>query len=304
MAIFKIQKSRTSKLPSTKLSNEKTLQKLFEENLETLLNITFLASEYSTSFGGRIDTLGIDKNGAPVIIEYKKSQNDNVINQGLSYLRWLLDHKADFESLCQKKKVVIEIDWESPRVICIAENYSKFDMDTADLLPINIELLKYGIYGENILHLDTESYQKVKIPTAGIIKKAKQRKTQKSSLQISYSLDDHVKVANNKTKEIFFSLREKILALDKNISEEPKSKYIAYKLATNFVDVVILREALKLFLNLRSGQLQDPHNIARDLTKPKPIGHWGNGDYEVKVTSSKDIENIFELIKQSYDANK
>jgi predicted transport protein len=304
MAIFKILKGKTNRLQSTKLKDEKTLQKLFEENLETVLNISFLASEYSTSFGGRIDTLGIDKNGAPVIIEYKRNQNDNVINQGLSYLRWLLDHKADFERLCQKKGVDIEIDWQSPRVICIAENYSKFDMDTADILPINIELLKYGVYNGDILHLDTESYQKVKIPTASIIKKAKQKKAQELNLQVSYSLDDHVKTANNKIKGIFFNLREKILALDKNISEEPKSKYIAYKLATNFVDVVILRGTLKLFLNLRSGQLQDPHNLARDLTKPKHIGHWGNGDYEVKVTNAKDIENVFELIKQSYDANK
>ena len=52
----------------------------------------------------RIDSLGIDKNGSPCIIEFKKNQNDNVINQGLSYLRWLLDHKADFEILCQNKK--------------------------------------------------------------------------------------------------------------------------------------------------------------------------------------------------------
>ena len=102
------------------------------------MNIVFLEHEYPTSFGGRIDTIGIDKNGSPCIIEYKKNQNDNVINQGLSYLRWLLDHKADFEILCRAKKVAIEIDWNSPRVICIAESYNKFDADTADILPINI----------------------------------------------------------------------------------------------------------------------------------------------------------------------
>jgi predicted transport protein len=304
MAIFKIQIGKTTKLQITKPEGEKTLQRLFENNLEAILNISFLASEYTTSFGGRIDTLGIDKNGAPVIIEYKKAQNDNIINQGLSYLRWLLDHKADFERLCQEKGIDIEIDWQSPRLICIAENYSKFDMDTADILPINIELLKYGIYGENILHLDTENYQKIKISTAGIIKKAKQKKSQEINLQISSSFEDHIKVAGNKTKEIFLSLREKILSLDKNISEEPKAKYIAYKLATNFVDVVILRGSLKLFLNLESGQLKDPHNLARDLTKPKHVGHWGNGDYEVKMTNAEDIEKIFELIKQSYDSNK
>lgn len=87
MALFKLQNRKFKKLSLKTLDYEKDFQRLFEDNLEELLNITFLASEYSTSFGGRIDTLGIDKNGSPVIIEYKKSQNENIINQGLSYLR-------------------------------------------------------------------------------------------------------------------------------------------------------------------------------------------------------------------------
>ena len=103
MALFKINDSRVKKLVARDLDLERTLQVLFEANLEEILNIFFLAHEYSTSFGGRIDTLGIDKNGSPCIIEYKKNQNDNVINQGLSYLLWLLDHKADFKKLCQDK---------------------------------------------------------------------------------------------------------------------------------------------------------------------------------------------------------
>lgn len=87
MALFKIQNQTVKKLITRDLGLEKNLQALFEDNLEKILNITFLAHEYSTSFGGRIDTLGIDRNGFPCIIEYKKNQNDNVINQGLSYLR-------------------------------------------------------------------------------------------------------------------------------------------------------------------------------------------------------------------------
>ena len=130
MALFKIKNAAVKKLVARDLDLERNLQVIFEANLEEILNIIFLAHEYSTSFGGRIDTLGIDKNGSPCIIEYKKNQNDNVINQGLSYLRWLLDHKADFEILCQNKKIDIEIDWDSPRVICIAESYNKFDLDT------------------------------------------------------------------------------------------------------------------------------------------------------------------------------
>ena len=138
MALFRIEKTEVNRLTAKDVRLEKDLQRLFEQNLEEILNISFLATEYSTSFGGRIDTLGIDKNGAPAIIEYKRSTNESVINQGLSYLRWLLDHKAEFESLCDEKKMTTEVDWDSPRVICVAESYNKFDIDTADFLPINI----------------------------------------------------------------------------------------------------------------------------------------------------------------------
>lgn len=304
MALFRFNSLKVKKLIARSLDLEKNLQKLFELNLEEVLNIIFIAHEYSTSFGGRIDTLGIDKNGSPCIIEYKKNQSDNVINQGLSYLRWLLDHKADFEILCQNKKVGVDIDWNSPRVICIAENYNKFDLDTADILPVNIELLRYRIYEEDILYLEPENYQKVRISTSGIIKKNKQTKEKNEQLQKSYSIEDHLVGIDKQTVELFQALREEILSLDKNIIEEAKAKYIAYKTSTNFTDIVVKQYGLKIFLNIKSGQLNDPKNLARDLTKPKRIGHWGNGDYEVKIEKKDNVEEIFHLIKQSYNFNK
>jgi len=304
MALFKIKNGIAKKLVVKNLNLEKNLQSLFEDNLEELLNITFLAREYSTSFGGRIDTLGIDRNGSPVIIEYKKTQNDNVINQGLSYLRWLLDHKSDFDILCRKNEIKIDIDWDSPRVICIAENYNKFDLDTADILPINIELLRYRIYDDDILYLEPDNYQKVKISMSGITKKAKKQKEKQKIFQKTYSIEDHINKASEKTSMLFYKLRENITSLDESVIEEPKAKYIAYKTSTNFVDVVIKVSSLKIFLNMKSGQLKDPEALARDLTKPKPIGHWGNGDYEVKIEKESDLEKVFYLINQSYNYNK
>lgn len=304
MALFKINNSKVKKLIAKDLALERNLQELFEANLEEILNIVFLAHEYSTSFGGRIDTLGIDKNGSPCIIEYKKNQNDNVINQGLSYLRWLLDHKADFEILCHNKKTDIEIDWDSPRVICIAESYNKFDLDTADILPINVELLRYRIYDENVLYIEPENYQKVRISTSAIIKKAKQGKEKIERLQKTYTIDDHLAGFNKLVVDLFQSLREKILSIDENIIEEAKAKYIAYKTSTNFTDVHLQQSGVKIYLNVKSGQLNDPQNLARDLTTPKKIGHWGNGDYEVKLEKESDLDAVFSLIKQSYNLNK
>jgi RecB family endonuclease NucS len=91
---------------------------LVEENCEELLSIRFIASEFPTGerHRGRIDTLGIDTEGNPTIIEYKKTENDNIINQGLFYLDWLVDHKGDFE-VAAKKKLGNDIEINSDSVM-------------------------------------------------------------------------------------------------------------------------------------------------------------------------------------------
>jgi len=302
MPLFKLKNLKAEKLETDKRkeTDPEGVQRIFEENLSTILNVDFLAHEYVTS-SGRIDTLGIDRTGSPVIIEYKRTQNDNVINQGLSYLRWLLDHKADFEKLCRTKDVTSEIDWSSPRVVCVAQSYNKFDLDTVEILPIKIELLKYVIYDSNLLYVDREAQKPLGIAVSQIYKK---KEKTVHGLQETYSLDGHLANTDENVKQIFQELKERIMAMDQSIAEEPKAKYIAYKLTTNFVDVVVQKKSLKIFLNMPSGKLNDPNNIARDLEKPKHVGHWGNGDYEVDIKNRQDIEKAFELIKQSYDYNK
>jgi predicted transport protein len=282
---------------------ERDIQKIFENNLDVVLDIKFLASEYSTSFGGRIDTLGIDNNGSPVIIEYKRGQNDSVINQGLSYLRWLLDHKEKFEALVREGNASIEIDWKSPRVICVAESYNKFDLDTADLLPISIELYRYQMYDGNVFLLERASQPKVRISTSSVFD-VKELEASPFKEKIQYSIEDHLSSASKKSKDLFSVFKERVTALDDEVIEEPKAKYIAYKLTTNFVDVVIMKDGLKIFLNVPSGNLEDPNGIARDLTKPKKIGHWGNGDYELKFEDEAQIDTVMNLVRQSYEFNR
>ncbi len=301
MSLFKITNQKANKILPAKVAKERHVHSLFEANLEELLGIYFLAHEYSTSAGGRIDTLGVDKNGSPCVIEYKKGQNDNVINQGLSYLRWLLDHKADFEMLCQNKNIKLSIDWSSPRVICIAESYNKFDIDTVELLPIKIELLKYSLYDGGLLQLEHEKHDNIKVSTSEIYKNSKKDKLVSEKLQKEYSLEHHLHGQKEEIKKIFFDVREWITNLDKDIVEEPKKLYIAYKLATNFVDIEIRSKDIKLFLNIPKGKLNDSLRLARDVSN---VGHWGNGDYEVKITTKSDLMPVFELVRQSYEFNK
>src|SRR5205809_6951663 len=102
---FRIENGTAVELQGTALALERPLQVLIERNMEVLFGVRFLASEHSTGkkHGGRIDSLGLDENGSPVIFEYKRAVNENVINQGLFYLDWLLDHRAEFELLVMRK---------------------------------------------------------------------------------------------------------------------------------------------------------------------------------------------------------
>src|SRR6266849_1335370 len=118
--LFHMGNGSVQELKGTSIAIEKTLQTLIESHLEVFLGVRFLATEHSTGIthGGRIDTLGIDENGSPVIIEYKRALNENVINQGLFYLDWLMDHKGELQLLVLKKlgkEVADSIDWSNPR---------------------------------------------------------------------------------------------------------------------------------------------------------------------------------------------
>jgi len=99
-------------------------------------------------------------------------------------------------------------------------------------------------------------------------------------------------------------LREKVLGLDSSIIEEPKKYCVAYKLNTNFVDIVIQNKQLSIVVNVPTCKLDDPHHIARDLETPKHIGKWGNGDYDMKIDNLFQIGNVFDLITKSYAYNK
>ena len=157
--LFKIAAGNAGELAPQSAQVEKSLQALFEANLPELLGVRFLATEYSTGavHGGRIDTLGIDEDGSPVIIEYKRSTNENVINQGLFYLDWLMDHKREFQWLVMDalgKDVADSVEWSAPRLICIAGDFTRYDGHAVKQINRSIELLRYRRFSEDLLMIE------------------------------------------------------------------------------------------------------------------------------------------------------
>jgi len=275
------------------LVKEKHIQKMVEENLLEVLDMHFLETEYQTTFGGRLDTLAVDVDGAPVIIEYKRNRNDNVINQGLSYLKWLQAQKVEFFEMLIFKKLgnkiasTIKVDWKNPRVVCVAESYSKFDIDTVEVIPMRIELFKYRYYEDGIFSLEplavSEQQAKSSSSTASTVKAV-----------VDVSVETLLEKSSVPTKQLFSDLRERILGLDENIKEKATTLYVAYRVAKNFAEITFLKDGLKI--HLRPVDYDDPKGMVDKI----PEGYQWTMDRRVYLKSTNDLDYVFTIIEQSY----
>ena len=293
MPLFKTENGKLQKLSSLSITREKELQILVENNISEVLEMYLLATEYTTTFGGRIDTLAVDYTGAPVIIEYKRSRNDNVINQGLSYLRWLQEQKVEFfemlliKTLGQTVASNIVIDWKNPRVICIAESYSKFDIDTVEVIPMRIELFKYRYYEGGIFSLEPLAVSEQKSKSSSSIPTGKPT--------LDNNLEGLIEKANEQTKELFEELRSRILEIDEDITEKATTAYVAYRVTKNFAEVHIGKNQIKI--HLRPIEYEDP---AGKVEKMPEVYKW-TLDRRICLKSRDDIDYVFRLIEQSYN---
>lgn len=115
-----------------------------------------------------------------------------------------------------------------------------------------------------------------------------------------YTEEDHLEKASNNIKAVYEELKNRILELD-DIDVEIKKVYIAFKGNRNITDIEVHKNKLKIYINIKKGSLQDPLNLAKDISN---VGHWGNGDYCIIINKKDDIDNIIPLIKQSLKINK
>ncbi|GGB10593.1 DUF5655 domain-containing protein [Mucilaginibacter rubeus] len=306
MPLYSNNKGKLQKLNLISLDKEKALQKLVEENLLEILDIKFLYSEYPTTHGGRIDTLAIDSEGAPVILEYKRNRNDNVINQALSYLKWLKSQKVEFFERLVVKKLgdnnSIEIDWHHPRVICIAESYSKYDIDTLEIIPLRLELYKYHYYENDIFALDKVNGDDEKIDSTIIVSKKKesikefnlQIKQNDSSQLLDINLERQLNKAQPFVKELFFDLRKTIFELDENIYEKANANNIAFRISKMFVEVHIQTDNVLIYL--RPINYNDPLGKVFKV----PDTHRWTLNRGLRIRTVTDLNYAAPLIEKSY----
>jgi predicted transport protein len=307
MPLFEIRNKRLSQVKSGNFSTEKELQSLVQENLQEVFNCRLVASEFSIgqTYGGRIDTLALSEENNPVIIEYKKVESSELINQSLFYLSWIHDHKGDFEIAVQKVLGgSAKVDWSDVRVICIAPNFRKYDLHAVQMMDTGIELWSYRLFDNSTLYLEevfSKSYESTGLGTpqkgSGTDGLTAGKKAAITRATGSYTFEEHTEGKPDKIKELAVQLQDFVIGLDPAVTENPKKFYVAYKTSQNIVCMEIKHQKLIVFIKLDPKEVGPLPAMARDVAN---VGHYGTGDLEITVKSEQDLEIAKTYIEKAY----
>ena len=297
-----------SELAGQAASLEKTLQNLIEAQMETFLGVRCLASEYATgkTHKGRIDSLGLDENGCPVIIEYKRHSNENVINQGLFYLDWLLDHQAEFRWLVMEKlgkDTAEHIEWTGTRLLCIAADFTRYDQHAVHQIPRNIELIRYKLFGDDLLLLELVNAQSVPDATAVKPVPTGALHPQQDTLKPvgkDKSLVEQLALATPEIRALYDQTTSLLLSMGDDVQQKPLKLYTAFRRLKNFACVIAYPNRLLITLKLDPTTVALEAGFSRDVSQ---VGHWGTGDVELCLFSLAGLQKAETLLERSYAEN-
>jgi len=306
MALYSLSGDRLKLMQQTSFRKERDLQNLIEHNLEHVFGCRLVQGEFYTGeeHSGRIDTLALSEENHPVIIEYKNSSNDGLVNQALFYLSWLLDHKGDFLEAARKSLGEVAVDWSSVRVICLAPNYSRYTLHAVRQMTVKaeLELWQFSLHDNTVMQLE-------KVLPLGGAKPLRSGQDQESAstakseeMPPSYEISAHrAALVENDMKEAFDDLLEFTLGLSDAVEAVPRKQYIAFKTARNFACLETQKKKMLLYLSLDPELLPNTLGLSvRDVTN---IGHYGTGNLEIQIPDAEVAPATYELLAIAFKAS-
>lgn len=301
MLLFKTNKQNLAQLKEIPFKLERDLQKVFESNLFDLTQLTLVKSEFTIK-NYRIDTLAFDEEAkAFVVIEYKRTNSNSVVDQGIAYLNLMLDYKAEFiieyNERFNKSLLRSEVDWSQTKVIFVSPGFTENQKQATNFKDLAIELWEVKQFEGDIITVNPIKKSK-SAPSIKQLQGAEDTELKKVVNEIKvYTEEDHLQGKSEEVKELYDVFKEAILNLATDTDIKPKKQEIGFMRSGKiFTDICILKGNLKLWINLKRNHLDDPKKLARDVSS---IGHWGNGDYEIVIKDTKNLEYIMSLVKQA-----
>ncbi len=302
MYLFKFEKeSKLKEIKEIKFKLEKDIQRISENNLEQIFGLKFVQTEFQLH-NFRIDTLAFDdSNKSFVIIEFKKDKNFSVIDQGYAYLSLMLNNKADFileynESL-QKNLKREDVDWSQSKVIFVSPAFTDYQKESINFKDLPIELWEVRYFNNDIISFIPIKASGATESIKTISKKNKVINKVTEEIKV-YTETDHTDNTTDELKELYGKLKLAILNLSDSITIRPTKLYIGFiSNKKNICDLLLSKSFIKMWINLKKGQLNDLKRVTKDVSS---IGHWGNGDYEIRISNDDNVEYIISLVKESY----
>mgnify|MGYP000145012019 FL=1 len=300
MLLYQIDANNLKPIKKTEFKYERDLQKLTENNMEEVFNLKFVASEFQLD-NLRIDTLAFnEETNSFVIIEYKKSKNYSVIDQGYSYLSLLLNNKAEFVLKYNQKFNTNygkeDIDFTQSKIMFIAPNYTTYQLKSIEFNDLAFELWKVTKYSNNTVLYDKLNISENKASIKEVKTTNKKEDVNKEIIKYTEEMCFNNKPDN--IKELYENLKERILNEFEDIEIDATKLYIVFKTSNKIIiSIEAFKGQLKGWINLKNTKLIDPFNKTRDVSN---IGHHGIGDYEMKIANDEDIDYFISLFKQAY----
>lgn len=295
---------RDVELRGSTVALEVELQRRIEASMEAMLGIRFLASEYPTGpwHRGRIDSLGLDEDNTPVVIEYKKGSASGVMSQAVSYLRWLRSSRHEFEALVKEKlgaEVAEAIDWRNPRMVCIAAGFSHHDRVAVHDLHKRIDLVRYRAFDGGLLSLLLIESAPGSTGPASTRWRPREREVPAEAIA-DVSVQPGVVEVPASLQDLYGELDEALTAWGE-VEVDAKQHYIAYRRMVNLASVLFRskHEVILLYLKVDPDTVTLEEGFTRDM---RGIGHLGTGDLEVRIASAADLEKAGPLIRRAFEA--
>jgi len=229
----------------------------------------------------------------------------NVINQGLFYLDWLVTHRGDFEMLVLKalgQEIAESVEWSSPRLICIAGGFSKFDEHAIKQMNHNIELIRYVKFDDDLLLLDQINAVSASTTNTNASESRTSIKgaVDAPAANVRKTATEYLEQANSDLKERYELLREYLESLGDDVQTKTLKNYFAFKRIKNFacVEVHTRTQNLLVYVKVNPDTITCEESFTRDVRK---IGHFGTGDLEITLSSREDFERAKPLLEHSYE---
>jgi predicted transport protein len=296
---YKIKNSQLEEIGKREIL-ERDVQRLVEANLDLLFGLEFVDTELSIE-NVRFDTLAFDKeSNAPIIIEFKKTFEKSLFDQGLEYLNILFSRKADFTITLHKKIGISpdpdKISWENAKVIFVGNRFSERQKRAVSFQGLPIELWSFEWLENDFFKIDRETLVK----EASLSEFAKSIGSEAIAIEKvrreikEYDRDYHKNDANPKIWELFEKVENGVKDFG-DFEVRYRKLYICFYGKQSFFVVKLLKSKLQVeFGKEKDAGIFKEIKGVHDITSKQ----W-NHAFMFEVESEKDLDSLLFILKKA-----